>query len=54
MENNMIIILGILSFFIIEKLSITLLSKDDDSHSHNHSHNHSHSSKSNKVNEDKK
>lgn len=50
----MIIIIGILSFFIIEKVSITLLSKDNDCHSHNHSHNHSHSSKPNKVNEENK
>ena len=55
MQNNMIIIIGILTFFIIEKVSITLLSKDNEvSHSHNHSHNHSHSSKPKKVKEENK
>lgn len=53
MQNNMIIIIGILTFFIIEKVSITLLSKDSDG-CHSHSHDHSHSSKSNKVKEENK
>jgi hypothetical protein len=48
MQNNMIIIIGILTFFIIEKVSITLLSKDNNG-CHSHSHDHSHSSKTNKV-----
>lgn len=35
--NNLIIILGIISFFLIEKLTTSLLSDKDQSHGHSHS-----------------
>lgn len=44
----MIIIIGIITFFIIEKISVTLLQKEDGCHSHSHSHD-----KKNKIEEDK-
>ena len=46
--NNFIIVLGIISFFLLEKITHAILEKSH-SHGHSHSHNHNHGKKKSKV-----
>ena len=53
MHTNMIIIAGIVGFFLIEKIVANYLGGSD-KHNHSHNHSHSHDNKKKEVTQEKK